>query len=120
MLQTKILFLVSIEDEHKKLYNGILEWIQGARKCSSKIDKCLIILMTLILLHNTDGIKPQQLYNFEKIQNAQQKYVNLLHKYLKSHLSSQNAFNHLHNGLMMVHATNRINELFQKRLLLEC
>ena len=30
-----------------------------------------------------------------------------------------NHFNQLHNGLMMVHATNRINELFQKRLQLE-
>ena len=75
--------------------------------------------MSLILLHNTDGINPSQFIDIEKVQNTQQKYVILLHKYLKSHLSTKEAFNQLHNGLMMVHATNRINELFQKRLQLE-
>ena len=109
-----------VEDEHRKLYNGIFDWIHGARRYSSKVDKCLITLMTLILLHNTDGIEPEQLYDIGNIQNAQQKYVNLLHKYLKSHLSSQKAFNQLHNGLMMIYATNRTNELFQQRLQLEC
>ena len=75
--------------------------------------------MSLILLHNTDGINPSQLIDIEKVQNTQQTYVILLHKYLKSHLSTKEAFKQLHNGLMMVHATNRINELFEKRLQLE-
>ena len=108
-----------VEDEHRNLCQRIFDWIHASRKYSNKIDKCLIILMSLILLHNTDGINPSQFINIEKVQNTQQKYVILLHKYLKSHLSTKEAFNQLHNGLMMVHATNRINELFQKRLQLE-
>ena len=68
-----------VEDEHRKLYNGIFDWIHGARRYSSKVDKCLITLMTLILLHNTDGMKPEPFYDIGNIQNAQQKYVNLLH-----------------------------------------
>ena len=108
-----------VEDEHRNLCQRIYDWIHASRKYSNKIDKCLIILMSLILLHNTDGINPSQFIDFEKVQNTQQKYVILLHKYLKSHLSTKEAFNQLHNGLMMVHATNRINELFQKRLQLE-
>ena len=108
-----------VEDEHRNLSQRIFDWIHASRKYSNKIDKCLIILMSLILLHNTDGINPSQFIDIEKVQNTQQKYVILLHKYLKSHLSTKEAFNQLHNGLMMVHATNRINELFQKRLQLE-
>ena len=108
-----------VEDEHRNLSQRIFDWIHASRKYSNKIDKCLIILMSLILLHNTDGINPSQLIDIEKVQNTQQKYVILLHKYLKSHLSTKEAFKQLHNGLMMVHATNRINELFEKRLQLE-
>merc|ERR1711971_1488438 len=108
-----------VEDEHRNLCQRIYDWSNASRKYSNKIDKCLIILMSLILLHNTDGINPSQFIDIEKVQNTQQKYVILLHKYLKSHLSTKEAFNQLHNGLMMVHATNRINELFQKRLQLE-
>ena len=109
-----------IEDEHKKLYYGIFDWICGARKYSEKQDKCLIILMTLILLHSTDGISSKNLLSdIDKVEKIQQKYVNLLHKYLKSHLTPDNAFNQLHNGLMLVSATSRINDLFQKRLQLE-
>ena len=108
-----------VEDEHRNLSQRIFDWIHASRKYSNKIDKCLIILMSLILLHNTDGINPSQFIDIEKVQNTQQKYVILLHKYLKSHLSTKEAFNQLHNGLMMVHATNRINELFEKRLQLE-
>ena len=108
-----------VEDEHRNLSQRIFDWIHASRKYSNKIDKCLIILMSLILLHNTDGINPSQFIDIEKVQNTQQKYVILLHKYLKSHLSTKEAFKQLHNGLMMVHATNRINELFEKRLQLE-
>jgi len=108
-----------VEDEHRNLCQRIFDWIHASRKYSNKIDKCLIILMSLILLHNTDGMNPSQFIDIEKVQNTQQKYVILLHKYLKSHLSTKEAFNQLHNGLMMVHATNRINELFEKRLQLE-
>ena len=108
-----------VEDEHRILCQRIFDWLHASKKYSNKIDKCLITLMSLILLHNTDGINPSQFSDIEKVQNTQQKYVILLHKYLKSHLSKKEAFNQLHNGLMMVHATNRINELFQKRLQLE-
>ena len=108
-----------VEDEHRNLCQRIFDWIHASRKYSNKTDKCLFILMSLILLHNTDGINPSQFIDIEKVQNTQQKYVILLHKYLKSHLSTKEAFNQLHNGLMLIHATNRINELFQKRLQLE-
>ena len=67
----------------------------------------------MILLHNTDGI---ELENKSHIESTQLKFVNLLNKYLKSHLNSELAYEQLHKGMMLIHDTQRMHELSQKRL----
>ena len=69
--------------------------------------------MIMILLHNTDGFEPS---NKTEIESVQQKYVNLLNKYLKSHLKSEEAYDQLHKGLMLIHDTERIYDLSLQRL----
>ena len=98
------------------LFQGIFDWINSTRKSSSQIDKCTSILVTMILLHNTDGLR---LNNNAVIEKSQQNFVNFLHKYLKSHLSQKDAYSQLHKALMLVHDTNRIDELSQQRLQLD-
>ena len=71
--------------------------------------------MILILFHNTNGAV-NKLSDPARVERAQQKFVNILHKYLKSHKSPEVAYNCLHKGVMLVHATQRIYELSLKRL----
>ena len=53
----------------------------------------------MILLHNTDGI---ELENKSHIESTQLKFVNLLNKYLKSHLNSELAYGQLHKGTIHI------------------
>ena len=97
-------------------FQGIFDWINSTRKSSTQIAKCTSILVTMILLHNTDGLI---LNNNAVIQKTQQNFVNFLHKYLKSYLSEKDAYSQLHKALMLVHDTKRIDELSQQRLQLD-
>lgn len=102
-----------VEIEHWKLHQSMYKWINTTRKSSFQNDKCTIILMNLILLHNTDGL---QLNDSALVEKAQQRFINFLHKYLKSHLPETTAYSQLHKALMLVHDTQRIHELSQQRL----
>jgi len=102
-----------VESEHWKLHQTIYKWINTTRKNSLQNDKCTIILMNLILLHNTDGL---QLNDSTLVEKAQQNFINFLHKYLKSHLQETTAYSQLHKALMLVHDTQRIHELSLQRL----
>ena len=94
-------------------FQTIYKWINTTRKNSLQNDKCTIILMNLILLHNTDGL---QLNDSTLVEKAQQNFINFLHKYLKSHLQETTAYSQLHKALMLVHDTQRIHELSLQRL----
>ena len=95
------------------LFQTIYNWINTTRKTKFQNDKCTIILMNLILLHNTDGL---QLNDSALVEKAQQNFINFLHKYLKSHLPETTAYSQLHKALMLVHDTQRIHELSLQRL----
>ena len=76
---------ITIEKEHKDMYNSIHQWYQVARTkniSNNKIDKILFKLTMQILLLNTDGLK-HQLKNKKLVELAQQKYASMLHYYLK-------------------------------------
>ena len=94
-------------------FQTIYNWINTTRKTKFQNDKCTIILMNLILLHNTDGL---QLNDSALVEKAQQNFINFLHKYLKSHLQETTAYSQLHKALMLVHDTQRIHELSLQRL----
>ena len=98
------------------LFQGIFDWINSTRKSSKQTAKCTSILVTMILLYNTDGLI---LKNNAFIEKTQQNFVNFLHKYLKSYLSEKDAYSQLHKALMFVHDTKRIDELSQQRLQLD-
>ena len=85
-------------------------------KETQKADKCIFVIMMMILLHNSDGI---ELTDKDNVEYIQQKYVNLLHKYFKSNLSSNLAYEQLHKGIMLIHDTQRMYELSQQRLKLD-
>ena len=76
---------ITIEKEHKDMYNSIHQWYQVARTkniSNNKIDKILFKLTMQILLLNTDGLK-HQLKNKKLVELARQKYASMLHYYLK-------------------------------------
>ena len=106
---------VNVEYEHKKVCQGIVNWYLKVGKGSSKLDKCLFILIQLILLYNSDGIE-NQLMHPSKIKDLQANYSNLLHRYLKSYHSSSVANILFSKGLMLVHETQRAYDLSKHRL----
>ena len=95
------------------LFQKTINWYETSCKESTKADKCIFVILMMILLHNTDGI---ELVNKSHIESTQLKYVNLLNKYLKSHLNSELAYGQLHKGMMLIHDTQRMHELSQQRL----
>ena len=99
------------------LFQKTINWYETSCKESTKdfqkADKCIFVILMMILLHNTDGI---ELTNKSQIESTQLKYVNLLNKYLKSQLNSELAYGQLHKGMMLIHDTQRMHELSQQRL----
>ena len=67
-----------------------------------------------ILLLNTNGFV-HQLKNKKCVEEAQQKYISMLHLYLKCH-HPENYRSLLARGLMLVHDTQRAQELSLQRL----
>ena len=95
------------------LFQKTINWYEMSCKESTKANKCIFVILTMILLHNTNGI---ELTNKSQIESTQQKYVNLLNKYLKFHLNSELVYGQLHKGMMLIHDTQRMHELSQQRL----
>ena len=75
-------------------------------------------MLQLILLYNSDGIE-SQLRNLQAVQNLQNCYAKLLHKYLRSKHEYHTANSLFSKGLMLVHDTQRAFELSLQRLRLE-
>ena len=97
----------------------IVNWFQTSSNdsthgpCSTKAGKCILVIVMMILLHNSDGI---DLTDKAYAEETQQKYVNLLNKYLKAHLKSSLIYEQLHEGMMLIHYTKRMHELSSQRL----
>ena len=91
-----------------------MSWYNNITKGSLK-DKSLMVIMQLILLYNTDGIE-NQLKNPEKVNQVQQNYCRLLHRYIKSKHSDQVTNVLFGKGLMLIHETQRVYELSNMRL----
>ena len=110
---------LDIEDEHKRLNVKIGNWYtKVAHPDGQSHDRCLCLLMELIFLYNTDGIECR-LQNHDKIKKLQLQYANLLHKYLKSKTSEDDANTLFSNGLMLIHDTKRVHELSLHKLNLD-
>ena len=71
--------------------------------------------MQFILLYNTDGIE-KTLKDPAKIKDLQGFYCNMLQKYLKSYHTREVANILFAKGIMLVHETQRANDLSLQRL----
>ena len=79
------------------------------------MDTVLFVLMSLILLLNTNDLKASNLQG--DVEKSQVKYVKILHKYLRSKKHLQGcSYSFLHRGLMMIEATSRIQDLERQKL----
>ena len=106
-----------IEYEHKNIVQGLINWYLKVGKGCSKIDKCLLMLIQLIFLYNSDGIE-DQLKHGTKVKDLLANYSNLLHRYLKSCHSSAVANILMDKGLMLIQDIQRAYELSKYRLML--
>ena len=106
---------VDIEYEHRKICQEMTNWYCKVGKNSPKLDKCLYMLVQLILLYNSDGIE-DKLKHASKIKELQANYSNLLHRYLKSQHNPAVANILLGKGLMLVHDTQRAYDFSTNRL----
>ena len=104
----------SIEIEHRAIFDGIVNWYLTVENGSPKLDKCLMILVQLIFLYNSDGMN--RLINSQKVKSLQANYSNLLYRYLKSCHEPALANILFGKGLMLIHETQRAHELLQQRL----
>ncbi len=102
------------ERDHWKLTKAIGDWCFALKDSQQEMDKVVNISMLMILLLNTDG--NTTLVEKSKIQRMQELFVDYLYRYLKSKMSALEATNHIHRALMIIHDTQRIHELSQKRL----
>ena len=109
-----------IEEEHKRIYESLQYWylklIKLNGKQSNKIDKCLMILMHLVFLYNSDGGIERQLKHPQKVKELHEHYCKLLHKYIKSIHKAEVANVLFGKGLMLIHETQRAHELSLQRL----
>lgn len=129
---------LSTEEEHKSIFmvsiikaypdftttfehlQKVREWFDKSIKPSEpgEIDCCLVILMLQILLFHTDGLELTEAKRLQ-VEKIQQLSVQMLFKYLKSHLSREVSYSQLHQALMLVSDSQRAYELSQKRLQLD-
>ena len=108
---------ISIEIEHEQIFKNTLNWYKYAQNGEKiLIDKCLIILIHLILLYNVDKNTEKLLKNSKEIKKLQVQYANLLHKYLVSKHKRQVANVIFGKGLLFVHDLQRAHDLYQQRL----
>ena len=108
---------IMIEIEHEQIFKNTLNWYKYAQNGEEiLIDKCLIILIHLILLYNVDKNIEKLLKNSKEIKKLQVQYANLLHKYLVSKHKRQVANAIFGKGLMFVHDLQRAHDLYQQRL----
>ena len=104
-----------IEVQHRQIVQGIINWYLKASNGSATMDKCLLILMQIILLYNCDGIE-SQLKEPAKIRQYQAHYCNMLHRYLKCQHGPEIARILLSKSVMLVHETQMAYDLSQQRL----
>ena len=74
--------------------------------------------MELIFLYHSDGVE-NLLKQGEKVKHLQLQYSTLLHKYLKSNHPESEANSLFSDGLMLIHDTERLNNLSQNKLKLD-
>ena len=109
-MSTKLIFI-------DKYFQKIGKWYTKAAviDSNSQEDKCLCALIELIFFYNSDGIE-KQLKNGNKVKQLQTQYASLLHKYLKS-VHTQNDANALFSdAVMLIHDTERVYNLSLNKL----
>ena len=109
---------ITIEMEHANIFKHTLNWYNYAQNGgkTTQIDKCLMILVQLILLYNVDKSMERLLRNPKAIKNLQAQYAKLLHKYLVSKHTRPVANALFGKGLMLIHDLQRAHDLYQQRL----
>ena len=106
-----------IEEEHKLIYERLQYWyLKLIANQTYKLDKCLMILMHLVFLYNSDGGIEKQLKHPQKVKELHEHYCKLLHKYIKSIHKAEVANVLFGKGLMLIHETQRAHELSLQRL----
>ena len=108
---------IMIEIEHERIFKNTLNWYNYAQSGEkTRINKCIFILIHLILLYNVDKKIEKMLKNPKEIKKLQVQYANLLHKYLVSKHKRQVANAMFGKGLMFIHDLQRAHDLYQQRL----
>lgn len=104
-----------IEQEHRAKFQSIFQWYNQVKSKNPDAGKIVFFLIFLILTYNATGIE-NRVYSAEAERN-QQKYLNLLLRYFKSISENQDeAYQMFHKGLMLIHETDALKEMSQKRL----
>jgi hypothetical protein len=91
----------------------INNWLRSEEDAS--FDKIQLIILTMVLMYCTDGLKKEELANPEIIEETQQKYLMMLHRYLRDKYP-QRVHNKLANGVMIIHNAKEAHDLSSNRL----
>ena len=99
------------------IFQKIYQWYILAKNPNQKeVDICLLMIISLLLIYNTNGWNEDDLENKTEIENKEIFYANLLHRYLKSSHKCDNANRLFHGGLMLIHDAQRAAELAKMKL----
>ena len=105
---------ISLEQRHEFLVEKMNQWAIDTEPTSgSKVDAVMIFYLCQILLFSTDFVKLQMPNRISLIQD---KYLKMLHRYLKFKYDQQEATKKLGNGIMILSFAREANEIRQKRL----